>query len=64
MAYTYTHHAYTHTTHLYAKVYTCTHCDRKSHLAKFYFDKLNSFNFANKNIWVPIGTNPRGPKKI
>jgi len=57
------HLDYTHV-HMYARMYTCTHCGRKSHLAKFYFDRLNSLNFANKNIWVPIATNRHGPKRI
>ena len=61
---THAHHVHAHTTHMYATVYTCTHCDRKGHLAKFYFDRLNSFNFANKNAWVPYATNPHEPKKI
>jgi len=34
------------------------------HLAKFYFDRINLLNFANKNIQVPIASNPRAPKKI
>ena len=42
----------------------CTHCGLKGHLAKFYFDRLNISNFANKNVWIPIATNPRGPKKM
>ena len=29
----YTHHAF-----MYDKIYACTYCDRKSHLAKFYFE--------------------------
>ena len=49
------HHAHT---HMYATVYTCTPCDRKGHLAKFYFDILNILNFVTKNIWVPIVINP------
>ena len=36
---------------------------RKGHLAKFYYDKVNSINFVNKNIWVPNNANPRGPKR-
>ena len=36
----------------------------KGHLAKFYFDRLNSLNFANKYVWVSNATNPHGPKKI
>ena len=50
--------------HLYSRVYRCTHCGRKGHLAKFYFDRINLLNFANKNVWVPIASNPRGPKTI
>ena len=48
---------------MYARVYTCTHCDRKGHLAKFCFDRLYSSKFANKNVWVPIVTNPHRPKR-
>jgi len=29
----YTHHAF-----MYGRVYSCTYCSRKGHLAKFYFD--------------------------
>ena len=57
------HHDHTHA-HMYVRVYTCTHCDRKDHLAKFCFDRLNSLNFANKNVWVPNITNPVGPKDM
>ena len=56
-------HTHAHTTHMYTRVYTCTHCDRKGHLAKFYFDRLNYLNFANKNIWAPYNANPRDPTK-
>ena len=59
-----THHAHTHHNHMHARVYTCTHCGRKGHLVKFYFDRINFFNFANKNVWIPIVTNLHGPKKI
>ena len=57
------HHAHIHTTHMYARVYTCTHYGHKGHLTKFCFNRLYSSNFANKNVWVPIATNPNGPKK-
>ena len=65
------HHAYAHFarhdhthTHMHPKVYTCTHCGRKGHLAKFCYDKLHHINFANnKNVWVPYKTNPKGPKR-
>ena len=49
---------------MYARVYTCTYCGRKGHLARFHFDRLNSSNFANENIWVPNVINPYGPKNI
>ena len=56
-------HDHTHT-HKHPKVYKCTHCDRKGHLAKFCFDKLHHINFANKkNFWAPYKANPRGPKR-
>jgi len=56
-------HDHTHT-HKHPKMYKCTHCDRKGHLAKFCYDKLHHINFANnKNFWVPYSTNPKGPKK-
>jgi len=49
---------------MHAKVYTCTHCGRKSYLAKFCFDRINISNFTNKNVWVLIVSNPHGPIKI
>ena len=57
------HHDHTHS-HMYARVYTCTHCGCKCHLAKFYFDRLNSLNFANNNVWILNISNPHGSKKI
>ena len=70
-----TRHDHTHT-HKHPKVYKCTHCGRKGHLAKFCFDKLHHVNFANKNILkfvkepkhfanknVPYKANPQGPKR-
>ena len=57
------HHDHTHT-HKHTKVYICTHCGRKGHLAKFCYDRLNYFNFANnKKFWVPYNTNPKDPRK-
>jgi len=55
-------HGHHHT--LYAHVYTCTHCGRMGHLAKFCFDRLHSSNLATKFVWVREGTNPHGPKKL
>ena len=55
------HHDHTHS-HVHTKVYKCTHYGRKGHLAKFCYDKVNSINFANKNVWVPFDANPRGSK--
>ena len=56
------HHDHTHS-HVHVRVYKYTHCGSKGHLAKFCYDKVNSINFANKNVWVPYNTNPRGPKR-
>jgi len=41
-----------------------THCGRKGYLAKFYYDRLNYSNFANKFVWVRKGANPHGPNKV
>jgi len=49
---------------MYARVYTCTHCGRTGHLAKFCYDRINALNFASKLVWVRRGTNPYGPKKV
>jgi len=59
-----THAPHGHHQHMYAHVYTCTHCGRNGHLAKFCFDRLNNVNLANKFVWVREGTNPHGPKKV
>ena len=60
---THASHAHTYDT-MYAHVYTCTHCGRKGHLAKFCHDRLNDSNFANKFVWVRKGANPHGPNKV
>ena len=60
---TYTSHVHSHNT-MYAHVYTCTHCGRKGHLAKFCYDRLNDSNFTNKFVWVRKGTNPHGPNRV
>jgi len=61
---TYTQHAHhahnTHHSFMYANVYSCTYCDRKGHLAKFCYDRLN---IANNHVCVHK-TNFIGPKKI
>ena len=49
---------------MYARVYKCTHCGYKCHIAKFCFDRIHHLNFTNENVWVPIVTNPNGPEKI
>ena len=56
------HHDHIHS-HMHARVYKCTHCGRKGYLAKFCYDKVNSINFVNKNVWVPNKTNSLGPKR-
>jgi len=48
---------------MYARVYKYTHCGRKGHLVKFFFDRINSYKFANKNISASIVSNPYEPKK-
>ena len=55
-------HDHTHT-HMHFRVYKCTHCDRKGHLVKFCYDKINALNFANKHDWVPYNANPQGLKR-
>ena len=45
---------------MHSKVYKCTHCGRKGHLTKFYFDKEPK-HVANKK--VPYKANPQGPKR-
>ena len=38
----------------------CTHV----HLARFCYDRLNSINFVNNNVWVRKGANPHGPNRV
>ena len=54
---------FTHDT-MYAHVYTYTHCERKGHLAKFCYDRINNSNFVNKFVWVRKGANSHGPNKV
>ena len=63
LRHTHAHHAHTHDS-MYAHVYTCTHCDRKGHLAKFYYDKINDLNFTSKNVWVKKGANPMTQESV
>ena len=60
---THASHVHTHDT-MYASVYTYTHCGRKGHLAKFYYDRINVSNFTNKHVWVRKCDNPRGLKEV
>jgi len=60
---THAHHAHMHDS-LYASVYSCTHCDRTGHLAKFCYDKLNTTKFSSKHVWVRKYTNLHGLKKV
>ena len=49
-------HAHTHQhkhAFMYNKVYTCAHCGRKGHLAKFCYAKIFGLN---KNIWFREST--------
>ena len=56
-------HVHAHNT-MYAHVYTCTHCERKGHLVKFCFDRINDSNFVNRFVWVRKGANPHGLKRV
>ena len=60
---THAHYSHTHDS-MHAKVYTCTHCDRAGHLAKFCYVRLNAINFASKNIWSRKATNPMDSRKF
>jgi len=44
-----THATQAHHAFLYAKVYSCTYCDRKGHLVKFCYDRINT---SNDHVWV------------
>ena len=59
-----THAPHGHHHSMYAHVYTCTHCGRGGHLAKFCFDRLHTSNLAKNFVWVRNETNPHGPNKI
>jgi len=58
-------HDHNHTHKHHAKVYTCTYCGRKGHLAKYCFDKKPHLYFAKYyRFWDPYkNANPKGPKK-
>ena len=60
---THASHVHAHNT-MYAHVYTCTHCGRKGHLAKYCYDKIHDVNLATKFVWVRKGANPHGPNKV
>ena len=63
-----THGLHMHTLHIMITLILmcmleCTNvhiCGCKGHLARFCYDRVNSLNFANKNVWVSNNTNPRG----
>ena len=60
-----THASHTNTHNImYAHVYTCIHCGRKGHLAKFCYDRVYNVNFASRFVWVRKGANPNGPKRV
>ena len=60
---THASHAHTHDT-MHAHVYTCTHCGRTGHLAKFCYDRLNTSNVSNKFVWIRKDATLHGPKKV
>ena len=58
-----THAFHGHNHNMYAHVYTCTHCGRKGHLARFCYDRIYHENLATNLVWVRKDTNPYGPKR-
>ena len=56
-----THASHGHHHYMYAHVYTCTHCGRKGHLARFYYDRIYHENLATNFVWVRKETNPVDP---
>ena len=46
--------------HTHIKMYTCTYCDRKIHLANSYYDKLR---VIKNNIWIH-NANTQRPQKV
>ena len=60
-----THASHVHSHNMmYAHVYTCTHCGRKGHLAKFCYDCIHDSNLATKFVWVRKGANPWTQKSV
>ena len=55
-------HIHTHNT-MYAHVYTCTHCGRKGHLAKFCYDRVHDVNLANRFVGLEKELTPLDPKE-
>ena len=65
-----THGAHMHTllimithSHVHTRVYKCTHCGRKGHLAKFYFDKINHINLQIIIFGLHLMLTPVDPKE-
>jgi len=56
----YVHTPHTHHAFIYGKIYACTYCAQKGHLAKFCFDKINA---SNNHVWIR-NANTKGSKKI
>jgi len=54
------HTSHTHHAFMYGRVFSCSHCGRKGHLANFCYDRLNA---SRHNVWVR-NTNFQGSKKI
>jgi len=63
LRHTHASHVHTYDTR-HAHVYAYTHCGRKCHLAKFYYDRIHDVNLANKFVWVRKGANAHGPNRV
>ena len=58
---THAHHAHTHD-YMYANVYTCIHCGRKGHLAKFCYDRIQIQILQINLFWLGKMLTPMHPK--
>ena len=43
---------------------TIVYIERKGHIAKFCYDRINDSNVVNKFVWVRKGANPHGPNRV
>ena len=63
LRHTHVSHVHTHDT-MYAHVYTCTHCERKGHVAKFCYDRVHNVKFTNKFVWARKGAKSHRSNRV